>query len=191
MDTLVKNVIHEDNRTLGYESNYHGYLGWGPVTECTESSLYFSHSVCESFGDLEDTALGNVELEIERDEEFIAGINEAVGYDVVGQFTSVCADVGKNMFNKFKALLGKTFFLSDGSEVKPDQIGYSIQSRALLNQVYVVLSAIYTNYYKGLSEDDFKQFSLISKSAVDLVYETYVSLKKKGKNSIVDLSIRS
>ncbi len=188
---LLDNVIHKDG-SLGYVKNSTDYLGWGSVTRCTQISLYFTHSVCESFGDLEDTALGNADLDIDRDEEFIGQINTEAGEDIIGQFITVCDCVGANMYNQYKSLLGKNFFYTDGSVASFSQISCSIQSPVLLNHLYVVLSAIYTNYYKELekkSQDEYKDFMVTVKNAVDMVYETYIDLKNAGKSSIVDRDI--
>ena len=187
---LLDNVIRVDG-SLGYSKGCTDYLGWGPVTGCTQISLYFSHSVCETFGDLEDTALGNDELGILRDEEFIGQINTKAGDDVVGKFITVCGFVGANLFKKYKHLLGKNFFYADGSIANYSQISCSIQSPVLLNQLYIVLGAIYTNYYKQFSEnsDEYKEFMTTAKNAVDMSYATYIDLKNAGQNSIVDRDV--
>ncbi len=183
---LLDNVICADG-TLGYKDGYTDYIGWGPVTGCRQISLYFSHSVCESFGDLEDTALGNEEIGVGRDEEFIEQINEKAGKNVVGEFVKVCECVGENMYKKYEKLLGKNFFYADESVATYSQISCSIQSPVLLNQLYVILSAIYTNYYKRLNnEDKYKDFMTTAKNAVDMVYEAYIDLKSAGRNATVD-----
>lgn len=186
---LIDNVIHDDG-SIGYKKGSTDYIGWGSVTRCSQISLYFTHSVCETFGDLEDTALGNKELKIARDNEFIGQINTKAGADIVNQFVTICGYVGENIYKKYKTLLGKNFFYADGSVASLSQISCSIQTPVLLNQLYVVLSAIYTNYYKQLNNpDDYKEFMSISKNAVDMVYETYMELKSAGKHSIVDRDV--
>lgn len=199
---LVDNVIRTDDK-LGYGTNATAeckfgycegaadYRGWGPVTGCSQVSLYFTHSVCETFGDLEDTALGNEELDIRRDEEFISQINAEAGDDVVDKFKTICECAGANLYNKYKDKLGKAYFYADGSEAKTSQIACSIQSPVLLNQLYVVLGAIYTNYYTRFPEESeaYKEFMTTAKSAVDMVYQTYIDLKKAGQNSIVDRDV--
>lgn len=186
---LIDNVIHADG-SFGYKKGSTDYLGWGSVTRCTQISLYFTHSVCETFGDLEDTALGNKELNIARDNDFIAQLNTKAGADIVNQFVTICGYVGENIYKKYQHLLGKSFFYADGSVASFSQISCSIQSPVLLNQLYVVLSAIYTNYYKSFKNpDDYKDFMSTSKNAVDMVYETYMELKSTGKHSIVDRDV--
>jgi len=195
---LLDNVICA-NGEIGYKEGREDYVGWGPVTGCTESSLYFTHSVCETFGDIEDTMLGNKELGIDRDvayiEEIVAEYEKIEGTkkikgNVVELFEKVCKNVGKNLYQKYESSLGKKFFYVDGSEVASvDQIAYSLQSPVLLNQIYVVLSLIYVNFHKDMKEkgeDIFKDFGAMLKNAVDMVYETYVSLENKGKSSIVN-----
>ncbi len=186
---LIDNVIRSD-KSLGYNKGSSDYIGWGSVTRCTQISLYFTHSVCETFGDLEDTALGNDELDIQSDDEFLGQINTLAKDDIVGKFVTICGCVGKNLYEKYKKQLGKSFFYADGSEASFSQITSSIQSPVLLNQLYVVLSAIYTNYYKRLTmSDDYKEFMTTAKNAVDMVYETYIDLKNLGKNGIVDRDV--
>lgn len=186
---LNDSVIRLDG-SLGYSKGSSDYIGWGSVTRCTQISLYFTHSVCETFGDLEDTALGNDELDRQSDDEFIGQINTVAKDDVVGQFITICDCVGKNLYEKYKRLLGKTFFYADESEATYSQIACSIQSPVLLNQLYVVLSAIYTNYYKRFTNpDDYKEFMSTAKNAVDMVYEAYIDLKNAGKNGIVDRDV--
>ncbi len=200
---LVDNVIRMDGE-LGYAENCDNYLGWGPVTGCTETSLYFTHSVCETFGDIEDTMLGNAELGINKDWEFIAKINEACSklpskqrksggrqIDIVDQFQQICLSVGTNVFKKYQNSLGKKFFYADGSEVQHnEQISYSLQSPVLLNHIYVVLTAIYVNYHNKVREEEgeeaFKELGAILKNAVDMVHETYTDLRRKGKENIVN-----
>ncbi|MBO5411726.1 MAG: hypothetical protein J6A38_01415 [Clostridia bacterium] len=200
---LVDNVIRP-NGELGYVEGCEDYLGWGPLTGCLEASLYFTHSVCETFGDIEDTMLGNAELGISKDWEFIAKINEACSklpgkqrkgggrqIDIVDQFQQICLVVGKNVFKKYEKSLGKKFFYADGSEIQNnEQISYSLQSPVLLNQIYVVLTTIYVNYHNKVREDEgeeaFKELGAILKNAVDMVHETYTDLRRKGKENIVN-----
>ncbi len=195
---LLNSVICE-NGEVGYKEGRTDYIGWGPISGCTETSLYFTHSVCETFGDIEDTMLGNYELGIEKNVELISQVNEEfaklperskIKGDVVEIFQNVCLCVGKNLYNKYKDSLGKRFFYADGSEVtSTDQIAYAMQSPVLLNQLYVVLSMVYVNYHKEVElegEEAYKDFGAILKSAVDMVYETYVSLHRKGKANIVN-----
>lgn len=186
---LIDNVIHADG-SFGYKKGSTDYLGWGSVTRCSQISLYFTHSVCETFGDFEDTALGNKELNIARDNDFVAQLNTKAGADIVNQFVTICGYVGENIYKKYQSLLGKSFFYADGSVASLSQISCSIQSPVLLNQLYVVLSAIYTNYYKNFKNpEDYKEFMSTSKNAVDMVYETYMELKSVGKHSIVDRDV--
>ena len=200
---LVDNVIRS-NGEIGYVEGCDDYIGWGPLTGCTEPALYFTHSVCETFGDIEDTMLGNAELGINKDWEFIAKINEACSklpgrqrkgagrqIDIVDQFQQICLIVGKNIYTKYEKSLGKRYFYADGSEIQSnDQISYSLQSPVLLNQIYVVLTTIYVNYHNKVREDEgeeaFKEMGATLKNAVDMVYETYTDLRRKGKENIVN-----
>lgn len=201
---LVDNVVRS-NGERGYTEGCTDYIGWGPLTRCSEASLYFTHSVCETFGDIEDTMLGNEELEISKDWELIARINEVCSkilvssgrgtvkrqVDIVDRFQQICLIVGENVFKKYEKSLGKKFFYADGSEIaNNEQISYSMQSPVLLNQLYVVLTAIYVNYHKKVEEDEgeeaFKELSAKLKNAVDLVYETYTDLQNKSREHIVN-----
>lgn len=194
LNLLLDNVIHADVKTFGYTEGRTDYIGWGSVTRCKQTSLYFTHSVCETFGDLEDTALGNEETKVERDDKLIEKINEEAGKDVVEEFKTVCGYVGANLYKKYEKkdkekLLGKSFFYADKSVASISQVKQSIQSPVLLNQLYVVLSAVYTNYYKGLKDDDRKEFMSTAKEAVDMVYEAYIKLKEDGCSGIVDRDV--
>lgn len=200
---LLANVIHLDG-SVGYKEGKNDYIGWGPVTGCTEYSLYFTHSVCETFGDIEDTIIGNEAISFYGDTEFRMMVNDAYKKmyqngkksdltkitDVIDYFSTVCKNVGKNLYEKYKDKLGKKFFYANGAEVtSTEQIAYSIQSPVLLNQLYVVLSIVYVNYYKELEAQDKKaydEFCSTLKKSVDMVYETYEELKEKGRESIVN-----
>lgn len=209
---LVDNVISysEDGRVqLGFIKDADSYLGWGSVTGCTETSLYFTHSVCETYGDIEDTMLGNEMIGAGnvRDQEFIDDINNAykrIKYgekihmgkdiDIVKRFEDICRIVARNVFKKYEKSLGKKFFYADGTEIlSNEQLSYSLQSPVLLNQLYVVLIAVYANYHKEVEHnsrkrknDDYKDFCAKLKNAVNLVHETYITLQSKGKASIVN-----
>ncbi len=184
---LLENVIHRDG-SLGYDPERTDYVGWGPITGCIERSLYFTHSVCETFGDVEDTILGNPELGITRDDAFIAQLASEYKYDVVGRFKSVCEMVGANVYEDFKDQIGKEFFYADGTKAEFKQIAYSLQSPVLLNQLYVVLTAIFTNYHQRFKQDtdEWKVFSTNIKNAVDIVYKAYRDLQDLGKENLVD-----
>ncbi len=203
---LVNNVIRS-NGELGYTPTATDYMGWGPLTGCTETSLYFTHSVCETFGDVEDTVLGNSEVEgfAEKDSTYIAQINKAYRElpnneknknitDIVQTFQDICLKVGGNVYKKYEKSLGKRFFYADGSEIaSTEQISYSMQSPVLLNQLYVVMSAVYVNYHKEVEradktvdKEEYKNFCSKLKNAVEMVYETYEDLRRRGKESVVN-----
>ena len=198
---LLENVICA-NGEVGYKEGRTDYIGWGPVTGCVERSLYFTHSVCETFGDIEDTMLGNEELDIPRarDNKYIAQINAEyeklksekgrIKGDIVECFKEVCLCVGKNLYEQYKDKLGKQFFYADGSGITSvEQISYSLQSPVLLNQLYVALSIVYVNYHKEVKsrgEEAYKEFSTSLKNAVDMVYETFDELHRRGKSNIVN-----
>lgn len=209
---LVDNAISytEDGRVqLGYVKDCDSYVGWGSVTGCTESSLYFTHSVCETYGDVEDTMLGNDMIGVAgaKDQKYIDDINNAykrlkygdkvhIGkdIDIVKRFEDICHITAKNVYEKYEKSLGKRFFYADGTEVlSNDQLSYSLQSPVLLNQLYVVLIAIYANYHKDVEQisrkrknDDYKDFCAKLKNAVNMVHETYINLQSKGKAGIVN-----
>lgn len=207
---IVDNAISytPDGRVqLGYNKDTDSYIGWGSVTGCTEPSLYFTHSVCETYGDIEDTMLGNEMLGVAKDDEYIAEINSAYkrlkygdkahaekDIDVVKRFEDICRITARNVYKKYQKSLGKRFFYADGTEVQSnDQLSYSLQSPVLLNQLYVVLITVYANYHKEIEQisrkrknDDYKDFCAKLKNAVDLVHETYITLQSKGKAGIVN-----
>lgn len=209
---LVDNAISysEDGRVqLGFVKDCNSYIGWGSVTGCTEPALYFTHSVCETYGDIEDTMLGNEMIGVgnTRDQKFIDDINSAykrIKYgekvhmgkdvDIVKRFEDICRIAARNVFKKYEKSLGKRFFYADGTEVlSNDQLSYSLQSPVLLNQLYVVLIAVYANYHKEVEQisrkrknDDYKEFCAKLKNAVNLVHETYITLQSKGKAGIVN-----
>ena len=209
---LVDNAISttEDGRVqLGYYKDCDSYIGWGSVTGCTEPSLYFTHSVCETYGDIEDTMLGNDMLGLDntRDQALIDEINRAYkrmkygdkayaekDIDVVKRFEDICRITARNVYKKYQKSLGKKFFYADGTEIASnDQLSYSLQSPVLLNQLYVVLIAVYANYHKEVEQisrkrknDDYKDFCAKLRNAVDLVHETYITLQSKGKAGIVN-----
>lgn len=205
---LVDSAISysEDGRVqLGYVKDCTSYMGWGPVTGCTETALYFTHSVCETYGDIEDTMLGNQTLGIARDEDYIKTVNDAyqvIRYgeglgkfiDIVKRFEEICRITARNIFQKYEKSLGRKFFYSNGAEVPSnDQIACSLQTPVLLNQLYVVLIAVYANYHQEVKKastnkknDAYNDFCLKIKNAVNLVHETYLALQKKGKAGIVN-----
>ena len=191
ISVLCDNVIRKvgSKYELGAKEGSDNYIGWGSVTGSTQPSLYFTQSVCETFGDLEDTILGNEELGISKDEEYIDRLNGIAGYDVVGRFTSICRSVGKNVYNEYEKNIGQDFFYEDGSVATKSQIESSGQSTALLNQLYAVMVPIYTNYHKVLEKNDpekFKVFQIKVKDGVDMVYKEYTELLAKGKEGIVN-----
>lgn len=203
LNKLLDNVIRSDGE-LGYippeksGGKQIEYIGWGPVTGSIEPSLYFTCSVCDTFGDLEDTVLGNTELNIERDDEFINNIKTIFKADVIDQFKTVCAKVGAYVYKKYEDLLGNEFFYANSTVATTDQIAYSLQSPVLLNQLYVVMCAIYTNYHNTFKNNDdpdddswkeseeWKKFSNKIKNAVDKVYKEYRNLQDNKKESIVN-----
>lgn len=185
---LVDNVIRADGG-LGWKAGYTDYVGWGAVSGSKQTSLYFTNSVCETYGDLEDTILGNAELGIEADTEYINRISDMAGYDIVRRFEEICKIVGQNTYNKFSGLIGNEFFYEDGSVASKGQIEYSTQSPVLLNQLYAVMIPIYTNYHVVLNREDqdaFNLFQIKVKDGVDMVYKEYVELLNKGKEGIVN-----
>ena len=213
MGLLVESAIStsDDGRVqLGYVKDCTSYMGWGSVTGCTEASLYFTHSVCETYGDIEDTMTGNKILGIEEDKELKKAVNDAyqiIKYKVVNQdvglgkyvnivdrFCDICSITARNVFQKYEKSLGRKFFYSNGAEVPSnDQIACSLQTPVLLNQLYVVLIAVYANYHKEVEKvstskknDAYNDFCLKIKNAVNLVHETYLALQKKGKAGIVN-----
>ncbi len=186
---LIDNVIRADGELGWTDDNYKGYLGWGAVTGCTEVSLYFTNSVCETYGDLEDTIIGNEEQKIEKDVEYINKINHLAGYDIVERFEKICKIVGENTYKKYGEMLGSDFFYEDGSIASKGQIEYSAQSPVLLNQLYAIMVPIFTNYHVVLGKQDSKAFELMQikfKDGVDLVYKEYNELRNKDKEGIVN-----
>ena len=192
---LVDNVIHK-NGDLGYKEECDDYIGWGPLTGNTEVSLYFTHSVCETFGDVEDTMLGNIELQIAEDWQYIDEIEKAYqrlcearlfktkAPQVVTAFKQICMNVGKNTYEKYAPHLGKRFFYADGSAVE------NLQSPVLLNQIYAVLCVVYVNYHtrvrKQKGEDAYRDLGAALKNAIDMTYEAYVELRRRGKEHLVN-----
>lgn len=193
LQALMDSVIRA-NGEVGYEpvnesgEEFNDYIGWGPITGCRERSLYFTHSVCETFGDLEDTVLGNPELRIDEDTEFVNSLAEISRYNIVEKFKKVCEIVGANVYNSYKHQIGKEFFYADGTPANFKQISYTLQSPVLLNQLYVVLCAIFTNYHKTMAQDSdaWKIFSTNIKNAVDNVYKAYRDLQDVGKENLVN-----
>lgn len=188
LQLLLDNVICADG-SLGWKKDYKNYVGWGAVTGTRQASLYFTNSVCETYGDLEDTILGNKELGIEADNAYINRIADVAGYDIVHRFEEVCKLVGRFTYKKYGNLLGDEFFYEDGSEATKGQIEFSTQSPVLLNQLYAVMIPIYTNYHVTLEKDDpdaFNLFQIRVKDGVDMVYKEYSELMSKGKEDIVN-----
>ena len=191
LQILIDSVIRKTptGYVTGWSPNATDYVGWGAVTGSKQPSLYFTQSVCETYGDMEDTVLGNMELGIERDREFIDSLAKIAGYDIIERFESICKCVGKNTYEKYKDKLGDSFFYEDGSVATTSQIEYSTQSPVLLNQLSVVMIPIYTNYNVELdkkNKEEFNIFQIKVKDAVDMVYKVYVDLLAKGKEGIVN-----
>lgn len=186
-DSVIRKVGNKYE--LGAREGADNYVGWGSVTGSTQMSLYFTQSVCETFGDLEDTIIGNEELGIKRDDEYINRLNSIAGYDVVGKFTEICGFVGKNVYEAYEQSIGSEFFYEDGSVATKSQIECSSASPVLLNQLYAILIPIYTNYHKYLEENDedaFNLFQIKVKDGVDMVYKEYSELRSKDKEGIVN-----
>ena len=191
LQILIDSVIRKTptGYVTGWSPNATDYVGWGAVTGSKQPSLYFTQSVCETYGDMEDTVLGNMELGRERDQEFIDSLAKIAGYDIIERFESICKCVGKNTYEKYKDKLGESFFYEDGSVATTSQIEYSTQSPVLLNQLSVVMIPIYTNYNVELenkNKEEFNIFQIKVKDAVDMVYKVYVDLLAKGKEGIVN-----
>ena len=111
---LLDSVICADG-SLGWKEGYTDYVGWGAVSGTKQVSLYFTNSVCETYGDLEDTIIGNAELGNETDTEYIDRIANVAGYDIMRRFEEVCKIVGQNTYEKYSKLIGNEFFYEDGS----------------------------------------------------------------------------
>ncbi len=188
---LIDNVIRKvgDKYELGWEEGSEDYVGWGAISGSKQPDLYFTNSVCETYGDLEDSVIGNIELKIERDQDYIDQLKSIADFDIIGRFEHICKIVGKNIYKTYGSQLGNEFFYQDGSVATKGQIEFSSQSPVLFNHLYAVMIPIYTNYHKDLESKDpeaFNVFQMRVKDGVDKVYKEYTDLLSKGKEGIVN-----